>query len=215
MFTRLLASVFLAAAAVSSGCDNKTPQPPLATPKPAAGAASATPPSVPGSGPSVASSTAPAGATNGPAVNVLGVSLTLPPGWKQNPPSSQMRLAEAVVNDASGDPAKACVVVFSTAGGTVEENIARWSGQVLDAEGRPAVVKSESRTVGGMKATVTEFAGSFAGMGEGPRKPNWMLRGAIIETPAGLLFIKMNGPAEQMNALAPAFATLIDSVKKP
>jgi hypothetical protein len=125
-----------------------------------------------------------------------------------------MRLAEAIVADASGDPAKASVVVFSTAGGSVEENIARWSGQVLDAEGKPAVAKSESRTVSGMKATVVEFIGSFAGMGDAGRKQNWMLRGAIIETQAGLLFIKMNGPAEQMGTSAADFAALVDSVKK-
>ena len=38
---------------------------------------------------------------------------------------------------------------------------------------------------------------------------------AIIETPAGLLFIKMNGPVEQMNTSGPGFAALVDSVKKP
>lgn len=212
MSTRIIASVLLAAAVVSCGCDSKTPQPPLATPKPAGAPASphASAPAGPVAAPAVAGSAS----TDGPVVSALGVSLTLPAGWKQNAPSSQMRLAEAIVADASGDPAKACVVVFSTAGGSVEENIARWSGQVLDAEGKPAVAKSESRTVGGMKATVVEFTGSFAGMGDAGRKQNWMLRGAIIETPAGLLFIKMNGPVEQMNPLAAGFASLVDSVKK-
>ncbi len=212
MSTRIIASVLLAAAVVSFGCDSKTPQPPLATPKPAGAPASphASAPAGPVDAPAVAGSAS----TDGPVVNALGVSLTLPEGWKQNAPSSQMRLAEAIVADASGDPAKACVVVFSTAGGSVEENIARWSGQVLDAEGKPAVAKSESRTAGGMKATVVEFTGSFAGMGDAGRKQNWMLRGAIIETPAGLLFIKMNGPVEQMNPLAAGFASLVDSVKK-
>ncbi len=207
---QITASTFLTAAILLSGCESKTPQPPLATPKPAAAPAGS--PASPHGG--AAPSAAATASADGPVVNALGVSLTLPAGWKQNPPSSQMRLAEAVVADASGDPAKACAVVFSTAGGSVEENISRWAGQVLDAEGKPAVAKTESRTVAGMKATVVEFVGSFAGMGDAARKQNWMLRGAIIETPAGLLFIKMNGPVEQMNPLGTGFASLVDSVKK-
>jgi len=214
MAVKSVASVLLTAVVFSTGCDSKTPQPPLATPKPA-GASAPAHSSGSAAGPASSPAAAVTGATDSQVVNALGVSLMLPAGWKQSPPSSQMRLAEATVSDTSGDPAKTCSVVFSTAGGSVEENIARWSGQVLDAEGKPAVAKSESRTVAGMKATVVEFTGSFAGMGDAARKQNWMLRGAIIETPAGLLFIKMNGPVEQMNTTASGFAALVDSVKKP
>lgn len=141
--------------------------------------------------------------------------MDLPPAWKRNPPANQMRLAEAQVPDASGDPAKACLVVFSTAGGTVEENIARWSGQVRDANGQPVQGKPESQTVNGLKVSVVELTGTFAGMGDTLPKDNWMLRGAIVEAPDGLLFIKMTGPAESMAAAAKDFQTMILSAKKP
>jgi hypothetical protein len=145
---------------------------------------------------------------------VQGVTLTLPAGWKRNPPANAMRLAEAAVPSASNDPAKACLVVFSTAGGSVEDNIARWSGQVRDDKGQPAQPKTDAKTVDGLKVSTVEMTGTYAGMGDGSPQTNWTLRGAIIETPGGLLFIKMTGPSAEMSAALPAFNTLVESLKK-
>ena len=52
-------------------------------------------------------------------------------------------------------------------------------------------------------------------MGEAAPHLKWLLRGAIVETPDGLLFIKMTGPAEQMASTAAAFNAMIDGLKKP
>ncbi len=145
----------------------------------------------------------------------MGVSLTLPSTWKRNPPANQMRLAEALVPDVGGDASKSCLVVFSTAGGGVDDNIARWSGQVRDAKGQPVQGTSKSHTINGVKASVVEMTGSFAGMGDGAAKENWTLRGAIIEAPEGLLFIKMTGPAASVSAAANDFDVLVQSLKKP
>ncbi len=216
--TRFLGLTLLTLALASAACEDKSPQPPLAPPKqantpstpPGATAPTqGTAPAARGGSAAVASSTAEAN------VSALGVTLTLPPGWKQRPPASQMRLAEAEVADASGDAAKSCLVVFSTAGGTVADNIARWSGQVHDAKGQPVTARPETRTVSGMSVTIVELAGSFAGMGDAAPKANWLLRGAIIETTEGLLFIKMTGPAASMAAAADGFTALVNSVKKP
>lgn len=144
----------------------------------------------------------------------MGVSVKLPDGWKRNPPANQMRLAEAEVPGPGGDASKSSLVVFSTAGGTVEDNIARWSGQVRDAQGQPVPPKNEKRTVNGLSVTITEMSGSFAGMGDSAPKPNWTLRGAIIEGPEGLLFIKMTGPSDAMAASADAFNALVGSATK-
>lgn len=216
MSTRALVLVAAAASFAMIGCEDKTAQPPLAPPKMApAPAASPAPASPAAAAPNAAPSAAPAAAgTLDANVAALGVNVTLPAGWKRKPPANQMRLAEAEVPDASGDPAKASLVVFSSAGGSVEDNIARWSGQVRDAQGQPAQAKTSSRTVNGVKVTTVEMSGSFAGMGDAAPKPNWMLRGAIIETAEGLLFVKMTGPADSMAASAAAFNAMVDSVKK-
>lgn len=202
---------------VVAGCDSKAPQPPLASPKPApTGSTPASPhsgtPAATASAP--ASSTAPAASATDPVVSLLGVNVKLPDGWKRNPPANQMRLAEADVPDASGDATKTCLVVFSTAGGSVEENIARWGGQMRDASGQPVAPQSATKTVDGLKITSVSMSGSFSGMGGGAPKDNWALHGAIIETPQGLLFIKMTGPAASMQAAAKAFDAMLDGVKK-
>lgn len=125
-----------------------------------------------------------------------------------------MRLAEALVPDASGDAAKACSVAFSTAGGEVQANIDRWAGQVLDASGAPSKPKITKRQVGGMPVTTAEMTGTYAGMGDTAPHTNWTMRAAIVETPGGLLFIKMTGPAEQMAASAASFDAMVDGLKK-
>lgn len=217
MTTRSIAVLIAAASFSMVGCDQKAPQPPLAPPQQAPGPVAA-PSSAPAAAPQTpAPHAAPAAAPGGAldqTVSTSGVSVTLPTGWKRNPPANQMRLAEAEVPGAGNDPAKSCLVVFSTAGGSVEENVTRWSGQVRDAAGQPVPAKSEVRTVGGLKVTVVEMSGSFAGMGDTAPKSNWTLRGAIIEGPQGLLFIKMTGPTDTMTAAAPAFGAMVDSVKK-
>lgn len=195
-----------------AACEEKAPPPPPRSAAPKA-AAPTTPPAPAQAVPSAPTGGAPAAAL-GSAVSVMGLSLTVPEGWKQVPPANSMRLAEIQVPDASGDAAKACSIAFSTAGGDVQSNIDRWAGQVHDASGQPATPKTDSRTVGGLKVTVTELAGSYAGMGDPAPHTNWMLRGAIIETPQGLLFVKMTGPAEQMAASAKAFNAMIDGLKK-
>lgn len=197
------------------GCEDKSTQPPLSEPKPAVPAnntAANQPANTPGAPVPVSPDAANLG--SGQTITAMGVSVTLPDAWKRNPPANQMRLAEASVPDAGGDPAKACLVVFSTAGGSVTDNISRWAGQVRDAQGQPVTGTPATKQVGGVNVTTVEMTGTFAGMGDTPPKENWTLRGAIIETPQGLLFIKMTGPAESMKAALPGFDAMVDSVKK-
>jgi hypothetical protein len=220
-------ALLAAALLLNVGCDSKEAQPPLApptrasTPAPAPSAApqtspapasNATPASPHGTPP--ASTPAATAAAQDPVVSALGVSLTLPAGWTRQAPSSQMRIAQAEVADANGDPTKASLVVFSSAGGSVQDNVTRWAGQVLDAKGQPASVDSKTLTVAGLPVTVVEMTGSFAGMGDAAPKPDWTLRGGIVDTGQGLLFIKMTGPAANMKNSAQAFETLINSLKK-
>ncbi len=145
-----------------AACDSKTAQPPLASPQPAPAAQPAKPaPAQPAPGTAMPPGhPAPAADASGPTVSELGVAVTLPAGWKRNPPANQMRLAEAEVPDASGDPAKTCLVVFSTAGGSVDDNITRWSGQVRDGAGQPVAPKKTARTVGGLNVTVRRQRGA-------------------------------------------------------
>jgi hypothetical protein len=142
------------------------------------------------------------------------MNFALPAGWKSVTPGHAMRLAEVQVPDPSGDAAKMCTVVFSTAGGDVDSNIARWGTQVTDASGQPTKPQPTVREVAGMKVHTVELTGAFANMGEPAPHQNWMLRGAVVEMPAGLLFVKMTGPVEPMKAAAPGFTAMVDGMKK-
>lgn len=209
MSTRFAGLLLAAAALTALGCEDKnTKQPPLASPKPGPGM----PPPV---APPASPHGAPAADASGPVVTAMGASVTLPAAWKREAPSSAMRLAQALVPGAGGDAAKAASVVFSTAGGTVADNIERWAGQVRDPKGQPVPGKPETRTIGGLKVTSVEMTGAFAGMGDSAPKDNWTLKGAIIEAPEGLLFIKMTGPADTVAAAGKDFEALLQSAKKP
>jgi hypothetical protein len=155
-----------------------------------------------------------AAASAGPNLNVMGMTFTVPDGWKQVPPANNMRLAEIQVPDAGGDASKACTIAFSTAGGDVLSNVNRWAGQIQDDAGKPAQADLKSKDVHGVKVNTVEFTGNYAGMGDGARKPDWMLRGAIIELPEGLLFIKMTGPKAPMTAAAAKFQSMVDGMAK-
>jgi hypothetical protein len=193
-----------------ASCEEKpSPAPaPASSPAPSASPA---PVAVPSAEPAPARPVAPEGGNTVPAA---GLTFTVPEGWQVVPPSNTMRLAEVLVPDASGNSADACTIAFSTAGGDVQANIDRWAGQVHGQGGKPAVPTIQKATVSGMSVTIAEMTGAYAGMGQGPVQENWTLRGAMVETADGLLFIKMTGPAGPMSDASGGFAAMIQSMRK-
>jgi hypothetical protein len=199
-----------------AACEEKA-----APPTPAAPASTPSQATVPGLVPApaaVPSPVSPAAAVapiaGGNQMTVMGVSFPLPEGFKQYPPSNSMRLADVRVDDATGSSPTACVIAVSTAGGGVDSNLDRWAGQVLDAGGNPFKrVPAAPKVVSGLKVSTVELTGTFVGMGDGAPKTNWTLHGAIVETPEGLLFLKMTGPADGMKAAAGRFQAMLDGLK--
>jgi hypothetical protein len=128
-----------------------------------------------------------------------------------------MRLLEMRV-PASADSAAGtgdCLVAFFSFGGDVAGNLERWRGMVLNADGKPSTAEALTFDAGGLKVHTIEMAGTYMdGMPGGPRTPrdNWMFRGAVIETPERLTFIRMTGPAASMNAAAEGWNTLVRSI---
>jgi len=148
--------------------------------------------------------------TSGATLQVAGLTLPVPDGWSQVPPSNSMRLAEL---SAPGEP-EACEVAFSTAGGTVEANVGRWAMQMADASGGPlGAPVIDTREINGLAVHTVEMTGTYLGMRNTPPKPNTTLRGAIVETASGLVFIKMTGPADSMAATADGWNTMLDGLQ--
>ena len=132
-----------------------------------------------------------------------------------------MRAATYSIPLAAGDQGIAeCVVNYfgPGQGGGVDANIERWRGQVLGADGKPAVAKIDKRTVRGVQVTMIDTSGTYTGMG-GPMsaesKPaaSYRLIGAIVEGPGGSVFFKLTGPAKTIAAEQKNFEQLLASIQ--
>jgi hypothetical protein len=153
--------------------------------------------------------------------SVAGLKWTDPAGWT-NEGSRPMRAATYSVPPASGDSDKSeCVVYFfgQGQGGSVESNINRWKSQMTNASGGPADAKVTPKTIHGLRATTIDMSGTYAGMGGPsmaplPAKAATRFLGAIIEGPAGSVFIKFAGPSKTVSANESKFNALVNSFQQ-
>jgi len=75
-------------------------------------------------------------AVSGQEVKVGDITLQVPAGWKQSPPTSNLRLAQFEIPAAAGEqPGELAVFAFGGAAGGVQANIKRWIEQ-FRPEGR-------------------------------------------------------------------------------
>jgi hypothetical protein len=206
------ALLVMAGLVVAAGCEEKKPE--LKAPAAPKQTGTATPGAPSGNAPK--SNIPPAGAPSAPMagapaapgfMNVANLTFPVPEGWKQMPPANEMRLAELHLPVPQGAK-EAPVVVFSTAGGSAEQNLNRWGSQFT---GGPEP-KFETRTVNGLTVHLAEVSGTFTGM-SAPAQENWGLKGAIVEAGPMLIFVKMTGPGEQVKAGAAEFDGMIAGVK--
>lgn len=143
-------------------------------------------------------------------------------GWRSVQPSSSMRVAEWALAKSGGDAEDASMVVFHFAGGgDVQSNLDRWFGQFTQPDGRPTseVAQVASRDVSGLRVTVADVSGTFAGgmmMGSGApepaTKPNYRLLAAIVETPSGPWFFKLTGPKNTVEHWKASFDAFVGSL---
>lgn len=148
-------------------------------------------------------------------VEVGGLRWSIPEGWEAVEPTSDMRAAELRVPNPLGES----VVTFSTAGGSVEQNVQRWSRQVIDSiTGDPVRARPETRQIAGLTVHTVEFSGTYLDgppMGRQVERPYHTLRGAIVEAPSGLVFVKMWGAEDAMDQAARAWESLLSSMTAP
>lgn len=155
------------------------------------------------------------------AESAAGVKWTAPSGWKTEA-ARPMRVVTYLAPPVAGDTASAeCAVYFfgPGQGGSVEANLDRWKGQMTSADGKPAAAKIAKRTIHQIPVTTIDSSGDYSGMG-GPMAAtssvakNYRLLGAIIEAPAGNIFIKFTGPAKTVAARQADFEQMLNSLEK-
>ncbi len=199
----LLGVVAIAGAAGYAACSKSTPEPEKTSePPPVQAPRSASP--LPPSHPPIGSAAVAAGPED--------IAYESPKAWQSVPNANTMRKATFKIARADGDAEDAELTVTS-AGGGVDANIKRWSGQFGNAE-----PKTEVRSPNGLKVTVVEIKGSFAsggGMMGGPttQKDKYMLLGAVVDGGDRLHFFKMTGPEKTVSAAKKDFDAFVASFR--
>jgi hypothetical protein len=135
-------------------------------------------------------------------------------------PKSKMRAAEYGL---AGDPeAELSVFYFGEGqGGAVDANVARWLGQLVQADGSDTAQKAKrsERTVNNITVTLIEATGNYAGgmaMPGAPAPapiPDAMMLGAIANGPKGPVFFKLVGKRASVEAARAAFDALVGSLR--
>jgi len=145
-----------------------------------------------------------------------GLTITLPPGWVRMPVSSPMRAAELSVPPMSADvgqePGEVVFFHFPPGdGGAVDANVRRWIGQFEESP-QEAQARTAAEEHGGLRVTFVAAQGTYkSGIPGGPTtpKPGFALRGAIIETPRGNVFIRFTGPLALVERHEEAFNAMV------
>lgn len=144
-----------------------------------------------------------------------------PPEWIAVQSSSPMRVAQFTLPKAAGDAEDADLTVFyfGGAGGSVEANLERWTGQMLQPDRRRSADVATTTTfmAGDLAVTLLDVPGTYAaevrpGSGMRYSKPEFRLQAAVVETPAGPYFFKVTGPAGTVEAWNDRFVALLESV---
>lgn len=136
-------------------------------------------------------------ASPGTPLDVKGLHVELPAGWKSVPPVSAMRAAQAII-EGPGGPAELAVFHFGAGqGGDVEANIQRWVGQIVPLQGT-AARREVFESGGGLRVSWVDVEGTLqpGQMGMGPKEaqPGSRLLGAVVEGNGGPWFFKVTGP---------------------
>jgi len=143
---------------------------------------------------------------------------TRPAGWEWVASASPMRKAQLKVN-AADKKGSAEVVFFHfgpSNGGGVQANVERWFGQFQEPREKIGA-KSDAETIGKRKVTFVRAEGTYlSGMPGGARtpQPGTALLGAIIQSDAGDVFVKMTGPAALVKSAGDDFRKMIESALK-
>ncbi|GAB4171974.1 MAG: hypothetical protein Fur0032_11360 [Terrimicrobiaceae bacterium] len=131
-----------------------------------------------------------------------------PAGWAWLQPSSSMRKAHLAVKSEDGSPADVIFFHFGPGqGGSTQANIDRWLAQFQNAKSSTSMVETN-----GTKVHFVEAEGTFlSGMPGTQPVPldGFALRGAIIESTGGDVYVKMTGPAPVVTGANKAFRQMV------
>ena len=134
---------------------------------------------------------------------------TAPAGWKELG-EKPMRVVTFVPDGAKGT--EAYVTVLSGSAGGARSNVDRWRSQMGAAPMTDdEFAKSPRKTILGGEAVFVAIEGSYAGMEAAQGKAGWLLLGMIVPRGDTTVFVKMTGPAGEVNAERERFQSFCES----
>jgi hypothetical protein len=145
------------------------------------------------------------------AVDPPGLAWDVPPGWVEKP-RRPMRVVTLAPEDAK--ESECYVTVLTGIAGGVEANVNRWREQM----GQPpldtaAVAALERIPVLGQEAVLVRIGGHFTGMGDAD-VAGAVLLGLICERRSDTLFVKMTGPAAEVEPAEAGFIAFCKSLRE-
>ncbi|MCX6958299.1 MAG: hypothetical protein NT164_07175 [Verrucomicrobiae bacterium] len=149
--------------------------------------------------------------------NVGAFSFTRPDTWNWEAPTSPMRKAQLTILGKNGATALVTFFYFGPGqGGTVQANVDRWAAQFTAIDGTPIKATTTTQKIKTTTITFVSARGTFAnGMPGGPTQActDYALRGAILESPQGDVYVKMTGPEDLVKQSTAAFGQMIFSFR--
>ena len=137
----------------------------------------------------------------------------VPDSWMSIRPTSSMRLMEFRLGLVTDD---ATLAIFKNIGGSIDDNLERWSGQfgylLSDSE-----VNIRAENINGMQVSIISIIGTYTNRMafSKPTQPkqNYRLLGAIVDTRDGLYYFKLTGPNTVITGKIEEFTRFIKSLR--
>ncbi len=158
-----------------------------------------------------------------PVMDLSGLRLRPQAGWESREPSSRMRAAEFTLGGGVGREGDASLVAYyfgPDRAGSIEANLDRWCGQFAQPDGRDSkdVAKSDMRSINGLRVHTIDVGGTYVaetrpGSGERVNEPDFHLLAAIVETDAGLYYLKLVGPAATVQKWRGSYAAMLAALE--
>ena len=145
------------------------------------------------------------------------ITLNVPTSWKESAPSNNLRTAQFAIPKVEGDKDDAELVVyfFGGAGGGVNANLERWSGQFQPGGKKQKIYKGESPQGEYYLLDITGVYNKPIGppinRQTNPTPGYQMLAIVLMVKEKGNYFLKLTGPQKTVNAAAKALRVAIDA----
>ena len=145
------------------------------------------------------------------------ITLNVPTTWKQSPASNNLRTAQFAIPKVEGDRDDAELVVyfFGGAGGGVNANLERWSGQFQPGGKKQKIYKGESKQGEYYLLDITGVYNKPIGppinRQTNPTPGYQMLAVVLMVKDKGNYFLKLTGPQKTVAAASKALRGAIDA----